>query len=196
MNLRPYERSVIFASRYFTLIAVLGSLVSSLLMFLLGLYNVYEAVSVGLRTDEDGRFGIAAVISVIEGLDRFLIAIVLLYFSYGTYSLFIHPEVSEERLAIPAWLHVTQIGQLKQVVTEVIIVVLFVLFLRVALETYAQEEGADSWLRLGTIALLPFSVLLLSWSLRLVELHPKQEPAAENVSDGQARRLKQQSKGT
>ncbi|ANW05502.1 hypothetical protein LMTR13_12330 [Bradyrhizobium icense] len=181
MNLRQTERAVIVASRFFTLIAVFGSLIGAFLMFLLGFYNIYAAVTVGLQP-ADGHFGTAAIISVIEALDRFLIAIVLLYFSYGVYSLFIHPEEPEERLAIPAWLRVQQIGQLKQVVTEVIVVVLFVLFLRVALETFVQNKAATSWLHLGTIALLPVSILLLSLSLRMVELHPKpgrSEPDSE-----------------
>ena len=117
--------------------------------------------------------GPAAVIDVISGLDRFLIAIVLLYFAYGVYSLFIHPEEPEENLAIPAWLRVKQIGQLKQVVAEVIIVILFVLFLRIALQTYRDPGIHLTWLELAALALLPVSTVLLALALRLVELHPK-----------------------
>jgi uncharacterized membrane protein YqhA len=174
-NLRQYERAIIVGSRFFTLLAVFGSLAGSALMFLLGLYNVYEATLWGFRNGDDGRFGTGAVIAIIESLDRFLIAIVLLYFAYGVYALFIHPDEPEERLAIPAWLRVQQIGQLKQVVAEVIIVVLFVLFLRIALETFDGSGTALSWQNLGTIALLPISIFFLSLSLRYVELHPKPE---------------------
>jgi uncharacterized membrane protein YqhA len=119
------------------------------------------------------RPGSASVISIIEGLDRFLIAIVLLYFSYGVYSLFIHPEQHETELALPAWLRVQQIGQLKQVVAEVIIVVLFVLFLRVALEAYQGPDISLSWLKIAGLLLLPLCTALLALALRLVELHPK-----------------------
>lgn len=178
MNLRRYERAVIVGSRFFTLLAVLGSLAGAALMFVLGLYNVYETFLWGLQDEQESRFGTAAVIAIIESLDRFLIAIVLLYFAYGVYSLFIHPEEDEEELAIPAWLRVKQIGQLKQVVAEVIIVVLFVLFLRIALETFDGSGTALSWQHDGTIALLPVSIFLLSLSLRYVELHPKPEREA------------------
>jgi uncharacterized membrane protein YqhA len=183
MNLRSYERSVIVGSRFLTLIAVFGSLVSSTLMFALGLYNVYLAFAAGLVSDGGSKFGVSAMIFVIEALDRFLIAIVLLYFAYGVYSLFIHPEEAEEQLAIPAWLRIQQIGQLKQVVAEVIIVVLFVLFLRVSLETFGQAGAELTWMRLAMIALLPLSIFLLALSLRMVELHPKPERPVESEAD-------------
>lgn len=176
MDLRSIERRIIVGSRFFTVLAVISSLASSVLMLFLGVYNIYEAFRYGLghqpSTDE-APFGTAAVISVIEGLDRFLIAIVLLYFAYGIYSLFIHPEEAEEKLALPAWLRVRQIGQLKQVVAELILVILFVLFLRVVLQSFGEGNFDMSWSRLATIMLLPVSTALLALALRLVELHPK-----------------------
>ena len=176
MNIRRFERRIIVGSRFLTALAVLGSLAASMLMFFLGIFNIYEAYRYGLNSgaaDNGYPFGTSAVISVIEGLDRFLIAIVLLYFAYGVYSLFIHPETAEEDLSLPAWLRIRQIGQLKQVVAEVILVILFVLFLRVALESFRQPDLALSWREVATFLLLPFSAMLLAISLRLVELHPK-----------------------
>lgn len=151
-------------------------------MFFLGLYNIYRAFAEGLRVPEedDTAFGSEAVISVIEGLDRFLIAIVLLYFAYGVYSLFLHPESSQRELALPDWLKVKQIGQLKQVVAEVIIVVLFVLFLRVALQAFHSPTAAFEWNQLASLLVLPVSVLLLASALRLVQLHPKSRSERED----------------
>ena len=175
MNIRRIERRIIVGSRFLTALAVLGSLAASMLMFFLGLFNIYEAFRFGLSDQSVNGypFGTSAVISVIEGLDRFLIAIVLLYFAYGVYSLFIHPETAEEDLSLPAWLRIRQIGQLKQVVAEVILVILFVLFLRVALESFREPDLALSWREMATFLLLPFSAMLLAIALRLVELHPK-----------------------
>jgi uncharacterized membrane protein YqhA len=183
-HIRRIERRVVVGSRFITLFAVFGSLAGSVLMFSLGLFNVYEAFRYGLEgVDEPGPFGTSAVIRIIEGLDRFLIAIVLLYFAYGVYSLFIHPEESEEELALPRWLRVQQIGQLKQVVAEVIIVILFVLFLRVALQSFRDPNVALSWLQIATFALLPVCTALLALSLRLVELHPKPPRAKRSDAD-------------
>lgn len=177
MKLRRFERRAIVASRFMAAAAVVGSIAGALLMFILGLVNIYEAYSAwlpwGHRLGPDIEPSAAAMISVIEALDRFLIAIVLLYFGYGVYSLFIHPERPEDELALPAWLRIKQIGQLKQVVAEVIIVVLFVLFLRTALQTFqATGEGMTV---AGFLAFLsiPIATVLLALSLRLVELHPK-----------------------
>lgn len=180
---------MVVGSRFLTAAAVLGSLAGSVLMFYVGLANIWEAFHEGLPLggaasgegtgENEGSLGTAAVIGVIEALDRFLIAIVLLYFAYGVYSLFIHPEQdakeAERAVALPGWLRVRQIGQLKQVVAEVIIVVLFVLFLRVALQAFDGSQTTFDAGRIATLLLLPVATLLLAASLRLVQLHPKGE---------------------
>ena len=175
MKIQDIERRIVLGSRFLSVAAVIGSLAGSVLMFFLGLYNIYRAYAEGLRLpeSEDTRFGAGAVISVIEGLDRFLIAIVLLYFAYGVYTLFLHPERSQQVLALPDWLRVKQIGQLKQVVAEVIIVVLFVLFLRLSLQAFTSPSVNLGWQQIASLLILPISILLLALALRFVELHPK-----------------------
>lgn len=108
MNFRQIERNIIVASRFFTVLAAIGALAGSLLMFVLGLFSIYRAYRPGAPLDgmEPRDFSMGAVINVIEALDRFLIGIVLLYFAYGVYSLFIHPGEPKERIAIPDWLRV------------------------------------------------------------------------------------------
>ncbi|EAQ03289.1 hypothetical protein OB2597_01677 [Pseudooceanicola batsensis HTCC2597] len=174
------ERRIVVGSRYLTGAAVIGSLAGSVLMFGLGLFNIYLAFAGGLELPDEGEsYGAQSVISVIEALDRFLIGIVLLYFAYGVYTLFLHPERSREELALPDWLRVRQIGQLKQVVAEVIIVVLFVLFLRVALQAFHSPGISLEINQIATLLVLPVSVVLLALALRLVQLHPKPEAAEE-----------------
>jgi uncharacterized membrane protein YqhA len=175
VDIREIERKIIVSSRFLTVSAVFGSLAGAVLMFFLGLYNIYRAFTEGLKLpeDEEESFGAGAVISVIEALDRFLIAIVLLYFAYGVYMLFLHPEKTEKSLALPDWLQIREIGQLKQVVAEVIIVVLLVLFLRIALQVFHDSNATLEPMALATLLALPLSILLLALSLRLVQLHPK-----------------------
>lgn len=169
------ERQFVASSRYLTVTAVLGSLAGAVLMFFLGLVSIYRAFAEGLRIplDEEESYGAASVIRVIEGLDRFLIAIVLLYFGYGVYTLFLHPEESQRQLTLPRWLKVKQIGQLKQVVAEVIIVVLLVLFLRLALQAFDQPNVSMEPQRIASLLILPASIFLLALALRFVQLHPK-----------------------
>lgn len=171
-----FERGLVFGSRYLAFIAVIGSLAASLLMFILGFSNVVQAYLhwlPGLAEPNGLAASSAAIISVIEALDRFLIAIVLLYFTNGVYSLFIRREKKSNGIPLDHWLRVNSIGQLKQVVAEVIIVVLFVLFLRVALEIFHETKAEPSWRQIGFVLLLPISTLMLALALKLVELHPK-----------------------
>jgi uncharacterized membrane protein YqhA len=181
VDFNKLERRAVLYSRYLTALAVVGSLGGSILMFFFGLLNIIDAFRYGTRVfDSIEREGAIpneaiSVISVIEGLDRFLIAIVLLYFSYGVYSLFIRPEQNEKELSLPEWLRVKQIGQLKQVVAEVIIVILFVLFLRLALRAFLDPQISGlTWQEAMSFLLIPVATTLLALSLRLVELHPKQ----------------------
>jgi len=113
------------------------------------------------------------VISLMVALDNFLIGVVLLFFAYGVYGLFVRPDFNSRDLGLPEWMHVEQIGQLKQTIAEVIIVVLFVLFLRIALQTFQSGAEAPSLIRIGWFLMLPLSILMLAGGLRLVELHPK-----------------------
>jgi uncharacterized membrane protein YqhA len=188
MDLRRLERRAIVGSRFLAAMAVVGSLAGSLLMFVIGLVSVVEAYVHWLpphTPGEEVRPTAAATLGVIEALDRFLIAIVLLYFSYGVYSLFIHPEQPEEELALPSWLRVGQIGQLKQVVAEVIIVILFVLFLRTTLHAFEQPRTVLSFEQIASLVVLPVCAALLAFALWLVQLHPK--TPAERAESGEGK---------
>ena len=201
---RKTERYILLGSRFLTVAAVVGSLASSVLMFCLGLYDIFLAFERGLKAPTDGLAeispGALSVINVIEGLDRFLIGIVLLYFAYGVYSLFIRPEEVlkevKEELALPVWMRVTEVGQLKQVVAELIVVIIFVLFLRVALQLFQSSDLTLNWQQIFTLLLLPACTALLGLSLKLIELHPKPSlkrknekiNVAEKASHNDARR--------
>jgi len=177
VSTRGLERKLILVSRFLAGAAAIGSLAGAVLMFLLGLINIFDAYVVWIvgRTPETPKVvpSAAAMITVIEALDRFLIAIVLLYFGYGVYALFIRPGSEDRDPALPSLLRVREIGQLKQVVAEVIIVILFVLFLRNALEAFQGPRTTMEWQEIATFLVLPVSVALLSLGLWLVELHPK-----------------------
>ncbi|MCK5749383.1 MAG: YqhA family protein, partial [Oricola sp.] len=96
-------------------------------------------------------------------------------------------------LGLPEWMHVEQIGQLKQTIAEVIIVVLFVLFLRIALQTFEGGVGEPSLRKIGGFLMLPVAILVLAGALRLVELHPK--PRAGNPAKPPSRMTPAQDDG-
>lgn len=185
-----FEKRFFWATRLFTLVAVIASIAGALLMFYLGSANTIEAFVLQIRPSAEAAAGLpaneATVITLMDALDRFLIGMVLLFFGYGVYGLFIRPEYGPRALGLPGWLHVERLGQLKQTIAEVIIVVLFVLFLRVALEAFHGGEGEMAPASLGRFLALPGAILLLSAALRLVRLHPKEEPSRWPVPDGES----------
>lgn len=174
VDLKNVERQLLYATRLVTLVAVISSFTGSLLMFWLGLANTWRAF-VTQVSDVGGSLPAddLAVIHLIGALDRFLIAIVLMFFGYGIYVLFVRPEATPAQLGLPQWLHVESIGQLKQTLAEVIIIVLFVLFLRVALETFAAGAPSFDWQEMLGFLVLPVAIALLAAGLKLAQLYPK-----------------------
>lgn len=174
MDTRGIEKRVAIIARLATFLAVFASSVGAMLMIAIGVMETGEAFVLQLAPEQTGLpAGDATAIHLITALDRFLMAIVLLYFAYGIYLLFVRPEDHSTDLGIPKWLDVEGIDQLKQTLAEVIIVVLFVLFLRVALETFIAQGPDLSWRALLKLLTLPFSIFLLAAALKLAELHPK-----------------------
>ncbi len=183
MRANTIERAIFGVTRLITLVVVLSSLVGTVLMFYLGAENTFQAVAVQFNAAAQDVEGVptqdATVISLMVALDRFLIGLVLLFFGYGVYGLFVRPQYSSDDLGLPGWLHVEHIGQLKQTLAEVIIVALFVLFIRLALQTYQDDASETSVLRIAEFLMLPLAILMLSGALRLAALHPKPKTLEE-----------------
>lgn len=118
-------RSILAASRYLVLAAVLGSLAASLALFA---YGVAETVIVIVETvakaDVSSKGGKALALAFIEIVDLFLLGTVLLMIALGFYELFIDSD-----LKLPEWLQIRTFDDLKNKLVGVVIVVLGVMFL-------------------------------------------------------------------
>ena len=100
---------------------------------------------------------------MIESLDNFLLAFVLIYFAYSIYFLFIQDKPTEEQqkaVGMPVWLQVEDLGHMKRVLLEVILVLIAVFFLKLVFTE--QEELA--W----TVLILPITIVAIAISLKLV----------------------------
>ena len=150
-----------FRVRYMAVIAVVSALAGSLLLFLIGGYHTYEAFVAALGGHDGGAS--SAVVGIIESLDNFLLVFVLLYFAYSTYFLFVAKDVSEDerdRVDMPSWLKVEDLGHMKRVLLEVILVLLAVFFLKLVI----SEEEALEW----TVLIIPVTIVAIAVSLKLV----------------------------
>jgi uncharacterized membrane protein YqhA len=145
--------------RAIMLIGSLGAVVGSLVMFLQGSLYLYEAWHVLLQPGDIG--GKQLTVPVLEAVDSFLFGIVLVIFAYGIAIGFVFnlPEGVGQKL--PAWMNVAGVGQLKETLTEVVVVVLIVIFAR----TVVEAEGKFDL----SMLVLPVSILFIAAALRLID---------------------------
>ncbi len=145
--------------RAIMLIGSLGAVVGSLVMFLQGSLYLYEAWHVLLQPGDIG--GKQLTVPVLEAVNSFLFGIVLVIFAYGIAIGFVFnlPEGVGQKL--PAWMNVAGVGQLKETLTEVVVVVLIVIFAR----TVVEAEGKFDL----SMLVLPVSILFIAAALRLID---------------------------
>lgn len=155
------------ASRYTILVAIFAALIGQLLMMYIGAVKVFDAVKLYLLKEDISNY--PAHIShadistalLTHSLDAFLIAVVLMYFAFSLYHLFLSEDVDTSSKLFPGKIAPKNIGDLKKTLTEVIIVIMFILFLQ------------EIWIELAdlnwTVLVLPISIALLAVSMKLVE---------------------------
>ena len=157
--------TLFFRIRYMAIIAVVSALAGALLLFLVGGFRTIEAflIMLGLKDAIGQENAQTAVIFIIESLDNFLLGFVLLYFAYSTYFLFVAKEMSpeiREKVDMPTWLKVEDLGHMKRVLLEVILVLLAVFFLKLII----IENDALEW----TVLIVPATIVAIALSLKLV----------------------------
>jgi uncharacterized membrane protein YqhA len=154
--------------RLIILLGVLGLLVGSLVIFLLGVMETYvltalffnEIISHGLHISEEIYNKI--IVQIITIVDDFLLGIVLLIFGLGTYDLFISRiDPAEKQMDIrPNWLVFESLDELKSVLGKVVLMILIINFLKIVVNTSFSEPIHLLYLGAG-IALMAIS---LKWS--------------------------------
>jgi uncharacterized membrane protein YqhA len=156
-----------FSLRLICIIAVISLFLGSALMFIIGAGQTVAAIAIlflGFNTESMPAHltqSTLASVSLVQSVDSFLFALVLLIFSFGIYTLFVINASNEMMEKLPGWLHIANISQLKTTLLQVIIVILAVNLLE-----HVIKVGPDA-LRVETL-IIPFSVLCLAGALRLM----------------------------
>ena len=118
-------RQMLVKSRYLVLIAVVGSLIGSIVVLICGGLTVVslamDAFRSGAFTADGARH---TAIQAIEMIDLFLLGTVLLIVALGLYELFI-----DDGLPTPGWLVIASLEDLKEKLLRVVVVMLGVTFL-------------------------------------------------------------------
>ena len=176
MMLLQYFENAMIRLRYVSLIAVISSGLASVLMFLIGALKVYAAYrsyfgELAMDTTTITTFNEAANLAItflIQAVDAFLIGLVFMIFSGGIYYLYVrHIDVEEPEVS--SWIKINSIGQLKNILAELVIIILFVKFLEGGLKTGTTEYEWE-------MLVLPTGILMLAIALKLLQLKSSDKP--------------------
>jgi uncharacterized membrane protein YqhA len=147
------------------LIGSVGALLGSLLMFFQGGLYLYEAWHTLMSPHAEVVSERAATVPVLEAVDAFLFGIVLVIFSYGIAIGFVFNLPDDYVRTLPAWMRIEGVSQLKGILSEVVIVVLIVIFARIVVGTVDSGKSFE-W----SMIVLPASILMIAVALRMIEL--------------------------
>jgi uncharacterized membrane protein YqhA len=157
--------------RYTSFVAIFCSLIGSLILFGVGAWETYEALEIIFHQEtpehlEHMQFSDGATTYLLKALDTFLIALVLIIFARGIYSLFISSYKLKDD-GVFSWINIPNIGHLKNTLAEVIIVILFVIFLEIIFENLNNLK----W----EFTIIPISILILALALKFLRLKENEE---------------------
>jgi|TARA_R110002050_G_scaffold296430_1_gene456435 uncharacterized protein (TIGR00645 family) len=132
-------------TRFLVLFAVIFGLIGALVLFVIASMDIYAMAEYAFKTiithAHPQDFHEDIVGGIIGAVDLYLIAVVMLIFSFGVYELFISPiDHSEDAKEDSKILSITTLDQLKDKIAKVIVMVLVVNFFQRVLHT--QYNGA------------------------------------------------------
>ncbi len=156
---------VLWQSRFMVFLAVVASLLSALVLIVVGTYDVWLVTSDLGHAFGDHEayeaFHKEAIAGIIGAVDSYLIATVLLIFGLGLYELFISKiDLAEKDPRGSKVLVIHTLDQLKEKLGKVIVMVLIVIFFKNAVNFH--YEGVLQLLYLGA------GILLLAVALWLM----------------------------
>ena len=152
--------SFLLGLRAIMLIGSAGAMIGALLMFLQGGFYLHEAWHTLMAPGDVAERQVT--VPVLEAVDAFLFGIVLVIFAYGIAIGFVFTLPETVGKSLPNWMKIEGVSQLKGILSEVVIVVLIVIFARVVVEA----NGHLQW----SMLVLPASILMIAVALRMIEL--------------------------
>lgn len=177
-GVRLFE-GVLYASRFLTLLSVIGSLLAALALFIKGSIQVCDGIvrffsEMNGHTWEHGFGHNEELIELfVSSVDMYLFAMVLIIFGVGIYELFISKMDPVERRVDnrPSWLQISSIDDLKAALGKVILMILIVSFFRHTLSISYDSPIALLYLSIG--------IILIAAALYLAHNHKKEKQKTE-----------------
>lgn len=159
LRARTFE-NWLYGLRYLSILAVIGSAVSSIILFVQGVVLVYWGIKdyfdkifePNLSDEEQNHLYEHLFKEIVSSVDVFLFALVLIIFGVGVYELFVSKidPVEREVDNRPSWLRINSVDDLKGSLGKVILMVLIVSFFKRVLD-FSATDGPISyfWLAAG-----------------------------------------------
>lgn len=161
-----FFENVLYSSRYLSLLAVIGALLSSIALFIRGAMIVYHSIYTFIDNTRNHIEQSYEVLfeELVSSVDVFLFALVLIIFGVGVYELFINKidPVERQNDTRPSWLRISSVDDLKSSLGKVILMVLIVSFFKHTLEITKSEWSPTALLYLSIGILLISAALYLT----------------------------------
>lgn len=151
-----YFEQFLWKSRFLVLIAVVSSLIGSLVLFVVGTMDILKvglsAVNYYLgRSEQDIHEFI--VTDIILAIDIYLVAVVLLMFGAGVYRLFISPIDQSEENGVAHPFNIQTFDELKDKIVRVVILAVIIEFFRAVVDIQFITPLDAIYLALSVLAL-------------------------------------------
>lgn len=150
--------------RYITVLAIFGTFVGAILLLIVGTIDLFAAVVTAFTSIGEAHVSDHLKIELVETVDTFLVAIVLIVIALGLYQLFVSPISG-----LPPWLRANGVGDLEKRLAGMVITVLAVIFL---IQAVQWDAGIDIlWIGLGVGVV----ILAIAYFLRIEDEDPHHE---------------------
>ena len=143
--LEKFFENAMWKTRHFVLFAVIFGLLGSIVLFIVASMDIFEVLKYTINVYSNGlhpeKFHEEIVSKIIGAVDLYLIAVVMLIFSFGIYELFISKidaACNESNENCSTILAIHSLDQLKDKIAKVIIMVLVVNYFQRVLHTTYQ----------------------------------------------------------
>lgn len=157
--------NTLLSTRFFVLLPVIFGMISAMILFVMATFDIISMIAeVWTTWIEHSKFGdIHALVvgEIIGAVDLYLIAVVLLIFSFGLYELFIAEVAEDKDVYVPTILAINSLDELKDKLAKVIVMVLVVSYFRQVITIrYA-----------GPLEMMYFAVSIVALSISVYLLH-------------------------
>lgn len=178
-KMSKFFENILYSSRYLTLLAVIGSLLSAVILFVRSsMFVVYGLIDFYKTTDSSDVMTLEHLMATfVTSVDTYLFAMVLIIFGMGIYELFINKmdPVEQQTDDRPTWLQIRSIDDLKSSLGKVILMVLIVSLFEHSLKI-SYESAID-------LLYLAVGVVLVAGALFLAHAGSKHEAHEEKKKE-------------